>query len=244
MAALFTHTKRFAARPLWRWIAEATSSLPVPDSPVISTRASVGATRAIRARTSSMAGLTPTSGSAWPSASCRRRFSASVRDSSSAARSVVSRPSGVSGFSRNWKAPSLVARTASVRFALPLIITTGRSGTVRLSCSSVWSPSGPPGIMRSSSTASGASRSTAAMAAVPFAASSVSKPSDCSNAPTILRMLVSSSTNRMRGLTWSRARWRTWRRRPPSPTPGSCRCGPRSSAAPARGPTRSRPAWS
>src|SRR3989441_6816436 len=43
------------------------------------------------------------------------RFSASVRASSSAARSVVSTPSGVSGFSRNWNAPSLVARTASVR---------------------------------------------------------------------------------------------------------------------------------
>src|SRR5439155_814868 len=96
MAALFTHTKGFVARPLWRWMAEATSSFPVPDSPVISTRTSVGATRAISRRSSSIAVLTPTSGSAWPRASCRRRFSASVRDSSSAARSVVSRPSGVS----------------------------------------------------------------------------------------------------------------------------------------------------
>src|SRR5205823_5258564 len=149
----YVHRDRLlTAGPLGRWMAEGTSSVPGPDSPVISTRTSVGATRAISRRSSSIAVLTPTSGSAWPRASCRRRFSASVRDSSSAARSVVSRPSGVSGFSRNWKAPSLVARTASVRFALPLIITTGRSGTVRLSCSSVWSPSGPPGIMRSSST--------------------------------------------------------------------------------------------
>src|SRR5216117_3360420 len=101
IAALFTHTNGFAARPLWRWMAEATSSLPVPDSPVIRTRASVGATRAISPRNWSIALLTPTSGSACPSASCSRRFSASVRDSSSAARSVVSRPSGVSGFSRN-----------------------------------------------------------------------------------------------------------------------------------------------
>ena len=244
MAALFTHTNRWAARPLWRWMADATSSLPVPDSPVISTRASVGATRAIRARSSSIAGLTPTSGSACPSASCRRRFSASVRDSSSAARRVVSTPSGVSGFSRNWNAPSLVARTASVRFALPLIMTTGRSGALRLSCSSVCRPSGPPGIIRSSNTASGVSRSTAAIAAVPLAASAVSKPSDCSSAPTILRMLVSSSTSRMRGLMGSPARWRTWPRRPSSPRPGSCRCGTRSSAAPAPAPGPCRPAWS
>ena len=34
-------------RPLWRWMARATSSLPVPLSPVISTGTSVGATRAM-----------------------------------------------------------------------------------------------------------------------------------------------------------------------------------------------------
>ena len=213
MAALLTHTKGFAARALWRWIAEATSSFPVPDSPVMSTRAPVGATRAISARSSSIARLTPTSGSLCPSASCRRRFSARVRASSSAPRIATSSPSGVSGFSRNWNAPSFVARTASVRLALPLIITTGTSGATRFSCSSVASPSGPPGIIRSSSTASGALRSTAASAAVPFPASAVSKPSDCSSAPTILRMLASSSTSRMRGLTWG-TRWRRWHRRP------------------------------
>src|SRR5438876_7140071 len=142
----------------------------------MSTRASVGATRAINARSSSIARLTPTSGSLCPSASCRRRFSARVRASSSAPRIATSSPSGVSGFSRNWNAPSLVARTASVRLALPLIMTTGTSGATRFSCSSVASPSGPPGIIRSSSTASGAPRSTAARAAVPFPASAVSKP--------------------------------------------------------------------
>src|SRR5213079_1810873 len=35
-----------------------------------------------------------------------------------------------------------------------------------------------------------AANGTAAIAAVPLAASAVSKPSDCSSAPTILRMLV------------------------------------------------------
>src|SRR6266545_4683142 len=187
IAALLTQMNGLAARALWRWIADATSSLPVPDSPVISTRASVGAIRAISARSRSIASLTPTSGSLWPSASCSRRFSAMARDSSTAARSVVSTPSGVSGFSRNWSAPSLVARTASARLALPLIITTGTSGAIRLSCSSVASPSGPPGMERSRSTASGRSRWTASTAAVPSAASTESNPSDCSSAPTIRR---------------------------------------------------------
>src|SRR5439155_144773 len=132
MAALFTHTNRFAARPLWRWIAEATSSLPVPDSPVISTRASVGATRAIRARTSSMAGLTPTSGSAWPSASCRRRFSASVRDSLTAARRLRHPDRAVVGLDRlphqreAQPGPVLLGREVGLEHPLPLLLRNAR----------------------------------------------------------------------------------------------------------------------
>ena len=173
----------------------------MPDSPVISTRDSVGATRAIQVRTSSIAALTPISGSAWPSCSCRRRFCCSVRPSSMALRIATSTPSGVSGFSRNWKAPSLVALTASLSVALPLIMMTGTSGARRFSSSSVASPSGPGGIMRSRRIASGRSCSVAAIAAVPFAASAVSNPSDWSSAPTMRRMLASSSTSRTRGLT-------------------------------------------
>ena len=59
IAAQFTRTNGRSRRSLAAWIAAATSSLPVPDSPVISTRASVGATRAIIARTCSIAGLSP-----------------------------------------------------------------------------------------------------------------------------------------------------------------------------------------
>ena len=43
------------------WIARATTSLPVPDSPCTSTVAVLGATRAISRYTSSIAGLWPTS---------------------------------------------------------------------------------------------------------------------------------------------------------------------------------------
>ena len=52
--------RRAPARRLAAWTAAATSSLPVPLSPVSSTRASVGATRAISARTCCMAALSPT----------------------------------------------------------------------------------------------------------------------------------------------------------------------------------------
>ena len=38
---------------------------------------------------------------------------------------MTSTDSGVSGFSRNWKAPSRAARTASASWALPLIMMTG-----------------------------------------------------------------------------------------------------------------------
>ena len=46
----------------WAWRWRATSSLPVPGSPVMSTRASVGATRAMVAWMRPMAGLSPTMG--------------------------------------------------------------------------------------------------------------------------------------------------------------------------------------
>jgi hypothetical protein len=48
-----------AAEREWRCRAAATSSLPVPLSPTISTGASVGAARAIRLKTSCIGGLAP-----------------------------------------------------------------------------------------------------------------------------------------------------------------------------------------
>ena len=50
----------FALRRLMSWIARASSSLPVPVSPVISTVASVGATRLACASIFSTASLSPT----------------------------------------------------------------------------------------------------------------------------------------------------------------------------------------
>ncbi len=58
-AAQFTRISGRSRRRLASWIARAISSLPVPDSPVTSTVASVPATRSIWRRIASMAGLRP-----------------------------------------------------------------------------------------------------------------------------------------------------------------------------------------
>src|SRR5271170_7640754 len=60
MAAQFTLTKEREERRDRRWIARATSSLPVPVSPVISTVASVGATLNTRESTFCKAPELPT----------------------------------------------------------------------------------------------------------------------------------------------------------------------------------------
>ena len=55
-APQLTATNGSRARGLAWWMALAISSLPVPDSPWISTVASVGATRATRSRTRRISG--------------------------------------------------------------------------------------------------------------------------------------------------------------------------------------------
>ena len=54
-----TASNRAARRPLSWWMAVATSSLPVPDSPRISTATSSGATRSIRRTSACRPGLRP-----------------------------------------------------------------------------------------------------------------------------------------------------------------------------------------
>ena len=56
-AAQLSLISGLAARRLWEWIARAISSLPVPVSPVMSTVASVGATRLTLSSTASSAGI-------------------------------------------------------------------------------------------------------------------------------------------------------------------------------------------
>ena len=60
MAAQFTLMRGMARWALRSWMARATSSLPVPVSPVMSTVLRVRATRSMVEMTSSMARLVPT----------------------------------------------------------------------------------------------------------------------------------------------------------------------------------------
>ena len=98
-----TVTRGLPARALAPWTARATSSLPVPDSPVMSTVASVGATVAMISRMALMAGLRPRiSGPAAASLSWRRssRFSTLMREWSTARCRVSRRASKSSGLVR------------------------------------------------------------------------------------------------------------------------------------------------
>ena len=101
-----------ATNGLWRrglalWIARASSSLPVPLSPVISTRASVPATMCACARRSSMTALRVM-------ISLRQSSAASLKPEMRSARCTWSSSSCLStGLVRKPKAPIWVACTAS-----------------------------------------------------------------------------------------------------------------------------------
>ena len=64
-----TTTKGRSRRKLFSQTARATTSLPVPDSPAMSTVLSVGPTRAIRSRIRWIGSLEPTNARCTPSAS-------------------------------------------------------------------------------------------------------------------------------------------------------------------------------
>jgi hypothetical protein len=100
IAAQFTVTSLAARRRLRSWIARATSSLPVPLSPVISTEASVSATRSTRSNTSRIAALSPISAPPRPTATRARsratsRVSARCRTARSAASTSTSSWNGL-----------------------------------------------------------------------------------------------------------------------------------------------------
>ena len=102
-AAQFSATKGMPERPLRRWISRATSSFPVPLSPLMSTETSVGATRSTISKIFFMTGLVPTMAPkpfSWLSSSFRIRFS-SARKVRSLAFLTRSRSSSTSkGFDR------------------------------------------------------------------------------------------------------------------------------------------------
>ena len=161
------------ARALRAWIARATSSLPTPVSPVMSTGAVERATKSRIVWRARMAGPVPTSaicpaletgaGTLMLSLGCCRPSSASVttRLSSSASH----------GFTTYWKAPRLMASTAWWTPPAPVMMMNGRAGCVRRTRSSSSSPL-MPSITTSQMTASKVCLSTTSMAAAASAASS------------------------------------------------------------------------
>ena len=130
-------------------MARATSSLPLPFSPVISTRASVGATRSMTARMFLIAVEVPNMRSLPLRRSRMMRFSLTNCFFSVALRTSKSKRWRSGGFSTKSNAPRFVASTAVSIVPCPLIIMIGTSGLTSFSLSSVSSPS-MPGILTSS----------------------------------------------------------------------------------------------
>ena len=169
IAAQLTCTNRSRLRRLLRWIVRATSSLPTPLSPVISTVALVGAARPTAAMICFSPLLSPI---IWCRTSTAffsvRTSSRSCRESSAFCR-LTSTRSLANGFSMKSKAPFLVASTAVLIVPCPDTTTTGSASFMLRSRSSTSMPS-MPGILTSSSTRSGASRSASASPSWPVAA--------------------------------------------------------------------------
>ena len=114
------------ANGLELWMCAASSSLPVPDSPISSTRASDCAPpwwpaprRAARRAWSRSSSATPPTSSRSRSFSCRRVACSMAFFTASSTRSRLS------GFSRKSKAPARVASTASAMVPWPEIMMAG-----------------------------------------------------------------------------------------------------------------------
>ena len=125
MAAQLTFTNGPGANGLLRCMCAASSSLPVPDSPASSTRASDRATWVACSMTWRNAGLEPIMRGPSPTSSRSRAFSCCRAACSSAFFNTSRRRSRPRGFSRKSKAPARVAATASAIVAWPEIMITG-----------------------------------------------------------------------------------------------------------------------
>ena len=148
-----TVTSGLPARGEQACSSRATSPLPVPFSPVISTLASEGPTRSIISSTGCMARDCATK-SVAPSPRSRR-FSASrprlLRSAAASASwlaTIDSRRSLSHGFSTKSRAPRRIASTASSIVPHAVIATTGSSGARSRTRSSSCSPSCPEVVSR------------------------------------------------------------------------------------------------
>ena len=154
-------------RPLERWIARASSSLPVPGSPEISAIASVPAIMRAFARQSSSDELRVRN------SRCQWSVASANPEALSARRTSSSNCSFSTGLVRKAKAPDCVARTASGIVPWAVSRMTLSAGQRRCSSRSSEMPS-DPGMRRSVITRSGRDFATASTAAAAFETGSTS----------------------------------------------------------------------
>ena len=161
IAAQLTFTKGRARRAEPACSARATSSLPVPFSPVTSTRASLAALLATVSRSRRITGLSPRISPVAPRAARRPAFSSRRRCRSSAlAMDTSSRP-GCSGFSMKSSAPRRTASSAVWMVPWPLIMMTGGWSPASASSASRARPSASGSWTSSSSSSTGSAASRA-----------------------------------------------------------------------------------
>ncbi len=183
------------------WIARATSSLPVPLSPVTSTVASARAIRSTARKISRIAVLRPTiRPSCWRSSTSSRRRSTSRSRScfSIRLRTLMRSASSSKGFVTKSAAPCFIAWTAAETVLVAVNTITG-ARTPRWPSSSSSSSPLRPGITRSSSTTSGVAIAISRSAASTSPAIATS-PSDFRSMRRDSCTPGSSSTTRMRGI--------------------------------------------
>ena len=134
MAAQFTVMKGRPARGELSWMARATSSLPVPDSPTTRTVTSVGAVRPMALNTSSISGLAPMRrpGRARPSgAGVSASLAATARGRRASSRAMPRRRSRSKGLTTKSRAPAFMAWTATSMDSRAVITTTWGAGRRR-----------------------------------------------------------------------------------------------------------------
>src|SRR5262245_6065677 len=194
-AAQLRATKGPPARSERRWTRRATSSLPVPFSPVTRTRSLEAAIRSIERWRSAMTGESPRMRHSRSISSRSRRFSRSSSRVRSARRRAIMTRSESRGFSRKSSAPPRMLSTAIGMSPWPEIIRTAGSGK-RSRISARTSRPSLPGILMSRRTASTRSFPRRASASSPRPAVRVSNPSTWRRSARVERMSGESSTIR------------------------------------------------
>ena len=203
IAAQLMATNGPSLRGLRWWMALATSSLPVPLSPVMSTVVSVSATRATRSYIFFIALLVPrmSSNRCWSTTTRRRRFTSSRSARCLRARSMVRAMSSISnGFVTKSYAPARMVAMAASMLPKAVITTTGRSSRLSTICRQTSTPVIPCMLMsvstRPKSSSTRRRRPSSGEVVVV-----VSNPRFWSSASSTSHMLRSSSMMRIRRST-------------------------------------------